>query len=191
MSDTDNDKPKLGMRAPLGLRRTVETGKVKQSFSHGRSNTVIVETKKRRFTRPGETAPDAGPEVEAASAALNSLVEAQAPQPVPTPARAAPSNETAQERQARMLREAAEGRSAILEESRRRQEVDRQRAADEERARSEERDRVEAEAQAAPPAPEPAPVIEPTPEPIVAEPAPVAEPVAVPRAEPEVARAAQ
>ena len=66
MSDTDNEKPKLGMRAPLGLRRTVETGKVKQSFSHGRSNTVIVETKKRRFTRPGETAPDAAPEAEAA-----------------------------------------------------------------------------------------------------------------------------
>ena len=45
MSET-TDKPKLGMRAPLGLKRTVEVGKVKQSFSHGRSNTVIVETKK-------------------------------------------------------------------------------------------------------------------------------------------------
>ena len=48
MSDT-TDKPKLGTRAPLGLKRTVETGKVKQSFSHGRSNTVVVEVKKRRF----------------------------------------------------------------------------------------------------------------------------------------------
>ena len=28
MSDTDNEKPKLGMRQPLGLKRTVETGKV-------------------------------------------------------------------------------------------------------------------------------------------------------------------
>ena len=37
------DKPKLGTRPPLGLKRTVETGKVKQSFSHGRSNTVVVE----------------------------------------------------------------------------------------------------------------------------------------------------
>ncbi len=69
MSDTDNDKPKLGMRAPLGVKRTVETGKVKQSFSHGRSNTVIVETKKRRFTRPGE-APAA---------------EVAAPEPTPQP----------------------------------------------------------------------------------------------------------
>ena len=55
MSDTDNEKPKLGMRAPLGLKRTVETGKVKQSFSHGRSNTVVVEVKRRRILgRPGE-----------------------------------------------------------------------------------------------------------------------------------------
>ena len=54
MSDT-TDKPKLGTRAPLGLKRTVETGKVKQSFSHGRSNTVVVEVKKRRILgRPGE-----------------------------------------------------------------------------------------------------------------------------------------
>ena len=48
MSDS-TDKPKLGARAPLGLKRTVETGKVKQSFSHGRSNTVVVEVKKRRI----------------------------------------------------------------------------------------------------------------------------------------------
>uniref|UniRef100_UPI000A473871 IF-2-associated domain-containing protein n=2 Tax=unclassified Sphingomonas TaxID=196159 RepID=UPI000A473871 len=52
MSDTENDKPKLGMRQPLGLKRTVETGKVKQSFSHGRSNTVVVEVKRRRMLGP-------------------------------------------------------------------------------------------------------------------------------------------
>ncbi|WP_407695714.1 translation initiation factor IF-2 associated domain-containing protein [Sphingomonas changnyeongensis] len=64
MSDIDNkDKPKLGARAPLGLKRTVETGKVKQSFSHGRSNTVVVEVKRRRVLgRPGEAEQ---PEVQA------------------------------------------------------------------------------------------------------------------------------
>jgi translation initiation factor IF-2 len=41
--ETDTNKP----RRPLTLRRT-ETGAVKQSFSHGRSKTVVVETKKRR-----------------------------------------------------------------------------------------------------------------------------------------------
>ncbi|WP_156455587.1 translation initiation factor IF-2 associated domain-containing protein, partial [Sphingomonas sp. CCH5-D11] len=61
------------MRAPLGVRRTVETGKVKQSFSHGRSNTVIVETKKARtFRKPGEApepvaAPTEAPAPEAAA----------------------------------------------------------------------------------------------------------------------------
>jgi len=69
---SDNEKPKLGMRAPLGIKRTVETGKVKQSFSHGRSNTVIVETKKARvFRKPGE--------------AEAPVVEQQAPEPVAAP----------------------------------------------------------------------------------------------------------
>eukprot|EP01042_Synura_sphagnicola_P033990 gene33990-43604_t len=36
------------MRQPLGLKRTIETGQVKQSFSHGRQNTVQVEVKRRR-----------------------------------------------------------------------------------------------------------------------------------------------
>ena len=57
MADTP-EKPKLGTRPPLGIKRTVETGKVKQSFSHGRSNTVVVEVKKRRVLgRPGEAPP--------------------------------------------------------------------------------------------------------------------------------------
>ena len=44
----NNTKPK---RKPLTLRKT-ETGAVKQSFSHGRSKTVVVETKKRRTLGP-------------------------------------------------------------------------------------------------------------------------------------------
>src|SRR3954470_5935378 len=82
MSET-TDKPKLGMRAPLGLKRTVEVGKVKQSFSHGRSNTVIVETKKARtLRRPGDPAPE-GPEPEP--------VAAPAPPPAPEPAAPPPA----------------------------------------------------------------------------------------------------
>ena len=156
MSETDNDKPKLGMRAPLGVKRTVETGKVKQSFSHGRSNTVIVETKKARvLRRPGDPTPAA----EAPAAA-----PAPAPEPVvaaPVPPRA-PAGETAQERQARMLREAAEGRMSALEDARRREESDRQRAAEDERRRAEERAQ-------APVASEPTPVgvPEPTPAPAI------------------------
>src|SRR5947207_15980127 len=72
------EKPKLGTRPPLGLKRTVETGKVKQSFSHGRSNTVVVEVKKRRILgRPGEAPPAAEPTPPPV---------AEAPKPAPKPA---------------------------------------------------------------------------------------------------------
>ncbi|MBW6522199.1 translation initiation factor IF-2 [Sphingomonas sp. RHCKR47] len=159
MSETDNDKPKLGMRQPLGLKRTVETGKVKQSFSHGRSNTVVVEVKRRRVLGPQGAAPEqtAAPEPTPAPA------PAAAPRPA-APQRPAVSNETPQERQARLLREAEEQRMHALEETRRRQEAERQQAAEAERARAEEKRRAEAEAQAAPPAPAPAPTPAPKPQ---------------------------
>ena len=54
MSDDVDTKTESGGksgRKPLSLRRT-ETGAVKQSFSHGRSKTVVVETKKRRVLGP-------------------------------------------------------------------------------------------------------------------------------------------
>src|SRR5688572_14547436 len=120
MSET-TDKPKLGTRAPLGLKRTVETGKVKQSFSHGRSNTVVVEVKKRRIlgSRPGEAeAPKPEPVVAAPEP-----VAAPAPQPAPKPAPRPAAAETAQERSARLMREAEEQRMQALEDARRREET--------------------------------------------------------------------
>src|ERR1700750_1679767 len=112
MSDT-TDKPKLGARAPLGLKRTVETGKVKQSFSHGRSNTVIVEVKRRRILgRPGEA--DAAVVEEATPEPVAAPV-ARAPEP-PRPAPPSPGNSllSRQELQAKLLREADEARMNAL-----------------------------------------------------------------------------
>src|SRR5881392_279857 len=81
---SDNDKPKLGLSVPLGVRRTVETGKVKQSFSHGRSNTVIVETKKARvLRRPGDVEASPEPVIETVAPVP---VAAPAPPPPPAPA---------------------------------------------------------------------------------------------------------
>ena len=174
MSDTENDKPKLGMRQPLGLKRTVETGKVKQSFSHGRSNTVVVEVKRRRVL---------GPQSGQAEAAPEPVVEAAPPPPPPAPAPrpSAPAGETAQERQARLLREADEQRMQALEEARRREERERVEAVEAEARRVEEKARAEAEAAKAPkeepkPEPAPAPVVEatPPPPPAPAPPKPVA-----------------
>ncbi len=183
MSETDNEKPKLGMRAPLGLKRTVETGQVKQSFSHGRSNTVVVEVKRRRMLgRPGEAeAPvqeQAAPEPVQAAPAARAAEPARAPTP---PA----SNLSAQERQAMLLREAEEQRMNSLEESRRRVDGERQKAVEDDKRRADEK-RAEPDVAAAPePATASAPVIEPKPEPEVARaaepaPAPVVGPVVAP-----------
>jgi len=151
MSDTENEKPKLGMRAPLGLKRTVETGKVKQSFSHGRSNTVVVEVKRRRILgRPGET------EAVALDEPMPVTAEAIAPTPAappPPPQRkVGDSLLSRQELQTKLLREADESRMNATEEARRREERERHEALEEERHRA-------AEARHAPTAEEAAPLV--------------------------------
>jgi len=135
------EKPKLGTRPPLGLKRTVETGKVKQSFSHGRSNTVVVEVKKRRILgRPGEAPPPPPPEPVA-----------EAPKPAPKPAAPAPARKPSaqdditrrKELQEKLLREAEEARLASLEEARRREERARTEQSEDERRRAEENRKAE------------------------------------------------
>ena len=150
---SDNDKPKLGMRAPLGVRRTVETGKVKQSFSHGRSNTVIVETKKARvLRRPGDPAPASEPEVEVevetAAPAPAPAAPAPAPRPQmpPAPARQMTPLER-REQQERLLREADEARMSALEDARRREEQEARESTEEEKRRAEENRRAAEEAE--------------------------------------------
>jgi translation initiation factor IF-2 len=46
--DTNDKTLSVAPRKPLSLKRTVESGHVKQSFSHGRSKSVVVEKKKKR-----------------------------------------------------------------------------------------------------------------------------------------------
>ena len=152
MSDTDNEKPKLGMRAPLGMKRTVETGKVKQSFSHGRSNTVVVEVKRRRMLgKPGEgegtPAEQAKAETpaEVRPAPTRAPISPKAPPPPPRPVSES-SLMSRQELQAKLLREAEEARMAALEEARRREDRERQEASEEEKRRAEENRRGEEEA---------------------------------------------
>jgi len=140
MSETDN-KPTLG-RKPLGLKRSVEAGEVKQTFSHGRTNKVVVEVKRRKVLgKPGSEGA-----VEAAPQAAEPQAAAPAPQPAPQRAapppppvrRPIPSNETPQERVARLQREAEEARLAALEEANRREHEEKVRALEEEKRRAEE-----------------------------------------------------
>jgi translation initiation factor IF-2 len=66
MSETKETTDKtlsVAPRKPLSLKRTVESGHVRQSFSHGRSKSVVVEKKKKRTiatTGEGETAQEVG-----------------------------------------------------------------------------------------------------------------------------------
>jgi len=156
----------------LGLKRTVETGKVKQSFSHGRSNTVVVEVKRRRVLGPNAGGPAEAPVVE----------EAQAPAPAPAPAApvarapAAPQL-SAQERQTQLLREAEEQRMGALEDARRREDAQRQAAAEDEKRRVEEKGKVVATPPAPAEAPTAAPAAAPAPAPAPA-PAAAAAPAA-------------
>ena len=50
MSETETEEKTArgGQKMTLNVRRTVESGHVRQSFSHGRSKSVVVEKKKRR-----------------------------------------------------------------------------------------------------------------------------------------------
>ena len=52
MAETEKQKEgkKLGLSRPgkLELKKTVETGQVRQNFSHGRSRMVTVEVRKKR-----------------------------------------------------------------------------------------------------------------------------------------------
>ncbi len=67
-SKDDKKKPlKLNRPGRLELRKTVETGQVRQSFSHGRSKTVMVEVKRKRTFAPGEGGRMTEVTVEAAS----------------------------------------------------------------------------------------------------------------------------
>src|SRR6476469_7543036 len=136
------EKPKLGTRPPLGLKRTVETGKVKQSFSHGRSNTVVVEVKKRRILgRPGEAPPAEAPKPEPV---------AEAPKPAPKAAAPIARKPSAQdemtnrkELQTKLLREAEEARLSSLEEARRREDRAKVEQSEDERRRADDNRKAE------------------------------------------------
>jgi translation initiation factor IF-2 len=85
MSDVDQEQKRpltLTRAGTLGLSRPVESGQVKQSFSHGRSKTVAVEVRKKRIILPGQSAEPA--KAEAADAPVVARATAAA-SPAPAP----------------------------------------------------------------------------------------------------------
>jgi len=154
MSETTNntsDKT-LGVSAPkatLHLKRPVEQGTVRQSFSHGRSKVVVVE-KKRRVLAPGETAPR-----EAAPAAPITLApKAAAAAPVvaprgPTTAAPPPAPPKTGVVLPTLTEEQREARARALNDARAREEEDRRRQEAESAARREREAREKTEREAA------------------------------------------
>ncbi|WP_252258339.1 translation initiation factor IF-2 [Erythrobacter aurantius] len=144
-----SDDTEKRTRKPLGLKRAVDAGEVKQTFSHGRTNKVAVEVKRRRkLVKPGETpAPEAAP----------APTPAPAPEPAPAPvakkpaaAKAparAPAGETPQERVARLQREAEEERLRLAEEARKRDEERARKEAEEAKRREEDNRKAREEAE--------------------------------------------
>lgn len=146
MSDTKSGDDKTLSVTPkktLTLKRPgMEQGTVRQNFSHGRTKSVVVETKKRKFSLPGDK-----PEPVAAApvpvftpkppvAAAPVVQEApKAPPPPPAPV----------ERSGMVLNELSrsemEARRRALEGSKVREVEDRQRAAEEAKRRAEDEER--------------------------------------------------
>src|SRR5579871_3892704 len=166
MTDSNDENSRPGMRAPLTLKPrpgAVSAGTVKQSFSHGRSKTVVVETKRRRMDGPlgGAGQSLGGPSAAEKRAALDRAREAP-PASRPAPGVAPGLNLSAEELRARQR--VAE--TARAEQERR----DAERAAREAARRAEEEARrVEAEAAAPAPVAEaaaPPPPAERAPEPV-------------------------
>jgi translation initiation factor IF-2 len=90
MSETNETEDKTargGRKMTLNVRRTVESGHVRQSFSHGRSKSVLVEKKKRRAIGAGGAAQTV--EEPAAKPAPRTAETVQKPLPDETPSRQA------------------------------------------------------------------------------------------------------
>lgn len=105
MSDENENKPTLG-RKPLGLKLSAGSGAVTQTFSHGRTNKVVVEVKRKKLVGKPGYAPE--PEVVVAPPPPPPTIPAPATVAAPAPVRrAAPNGETPQERVARLQLEAA------------------------------------------------------------------------------------
>ncbi|MEI9915346.1 MAG: translation initiation factor IF-2 [Methylovirgula sp.] len=173
MTDSKNSGDSTLTVAPsktLSLKRPVEAGIVRQSFSHGRTKAVVVEKVKRRTLGPGEAHPprEATP---APAPAAPPPVQARAPERVrPEPQRPAPRSggsgvvlrtltEEEQEARARALsgareREEEERRLALIDAKAREEREGREheeRVAAEERKREEDARRAhDAETNAAP-----------------------------------------
>lgn len=148
MTDKNNDDKTLGVsnKKTLTLKRSgVEHSTVKQNFSHGRTKAVVVETKRRKITRPDEKVETPVQPVAKPHVAPRPRPAVEMPAPVKAKAPKA-SNLSSVEMEARMR--ALEGAKVRDEEERIQAEAEAKRRAIEEAEREKERQelaRIQAE----------------------------------------------
>mgnify|MGYP006092766433 CR=1 FL=1 len=121
----------------MSLKRTVESGQVRQSFSHGRSKSVLVEKRRKRVVKPGQEEAQVAVPVEAQPAPV-------APTPAAPSAPAMPDGLSKAEQDKR-LAAVAEAKIRAVEEAKQ-AEIDNKRRAEEDTKRAEERAELDAEA---------------------------------------------
>ncbi len=148
MTDTKSGDDKtlsVNVKKTLTLKRPgMEQGTVRQNFSHGRSKSVVVETKKRKFTIPGEKTEAAPAPAPAPAPAAPKPQPAARPAPAPAQEEARPAPQQS-ERSGMVLNELSseemEARRRALEDAKLREAEDRKRAAEEAQRRAEEDER--------------------------------------------------
>ena len=143
MSDTKDDKTlSVTPKKTLTLKRPgMEQGTVRQNFSHGRTKAVVVETKKRKFSLPGEKQEAPQPAVTLKPRAPQPAAPA-APQPAPQrpAAPAAPSSRSGMVLN-ELSTEEMDARRRALQDSKVREVEERKRAAEEAQRRAEDEER--------------------------------------------------
>src|SRR5215213_11755970 len=158
MSDTKTPGDKtlhVSSSKTLTLKRPVEQGVVRQSFSHGRSKAVVVEKVKRRTVGPGEK------EAPAPTAKAAPMIKSASPAAKAAPAQAAPaSSARSAQPQAPAARatgmvlrtlsdQERDARASALADARVREEEDRRRAEEDSKRRGEREVREAREREAA------------------------------------------
>jgi translation initiation factor IF-2 len=163
--EAQSEKKKLSLapaRGKLELKKTVETGQVRQSFSHGRSKTVQVEVKRKRSFTPGQAgapgeahaharvsgeAGEAAAEADAARHAAHVLTKDESARRLKAlqgaikdeeARKLADIEEHRRQDEEQRRRKAEEERRAAEEARRKAEEEERRRQAEEERRRNEE-----------------------------------------------------
>ena len=131
MSDTktgEDGEANAGRSKTLSLKRTIESGQVRQSFSHGRSKSVLVEKRRKRTINSGGA--EAAPAEEIAQ-------EPEAP--------ASPQDNLSKTQQDRRQAAVIEAKQRAIEEAKQ-SEIDARRRAEEDARRAEEEAQKAAEA---------------------------------------------